>query len=76
MIFTRFVCIGNVEFGLLKKVLLVKFPDILNIHEVDLNIYNINIHINKKDHLFLIEKAQLCSLQIAYPFQKNSALFQ
>jgi len=25
---------GNVEFGLLKKVLLVKFPDILNIHEM------------------------------------------
>jgi len=25
---------GNVEFGLLKKVLLVKFPDIINIHEM------------------------------------------
>jgi len=25
---------GNVEFGLLKKVLLVKFPDILNVHEM------------------------------------------
>ena len=75
MFLTRFVCIGNVEFGLLKKVLLVKFPDILNIHEVHLNIYNINIHISKKDYPFLIEKGQLCFIKIAYPFQENSVLF-